>query len=222
MRTHATMLLGLALILLIASYVESGVTKANADVSTSYSVLAGTNEEDHVIPHGLTAEEEFLMSLDPSLGRNQAYPWECNPDLYGFTSPPIGDYRFPSEYESTSGLLLGWPSWGCVLPELTEIVRKSVDRIPVSILVPTTFRQSAVACLKRRGLTDSQIAHIAWVETPVDSVWIRDYGPEVVSSYSGSRHLIDMSYYPQLSNTCNNLAGRPNDDATPTHLAGIW
>ncbi len=62
MRTHATMLLGLALILLIASYVESGVTKANADVSTSYSVLAGTNEEDHVIPHGLTAEEEFLMS----------------------------------------------------------------------------------------------------------------------------------------------------------------
>ena len=199
----------------------------SSSIAPTFASQDNPNKKDDLefeaMPRGLTAEEELLTNLDdPSRGKPQAYPWDCKSNIFGFTNPTMGRFEFPSEYASTTGVLIGWPSWGCVLPEITEIIRQSVGRINVTVFVPPSIRQSAEACLKKRGITDAQLSQIEWVEMPLDSVWIRDYGPEIIRGSDGTRHLIDMSYYPVLSNTCNNLVGRSNDDASPTRLSAIW
>jgi len=196
--------------------------------SAIHPVFASKNDLDknlelQVLPRGYTEQEEFITALDSTeTGLSLLYPWECNPGIYGFTGAPIVKFNFPSEFASTSGVLIGWPSWGCIMPELTELIRYSAGRMEVTVIIPPQFRQSAETCLINRGITEDQLSQIEWVNMELDSIWIRDYGPEIVNGKDKKRHLIDMSYYPQLSNTCNNLFGRVNDDAAPTNLASIW
>ena len=172
-------------------------------------------------PRYLTEEELAATESDPSQGASQAYAWQCDPTRYGFTRLG-GKVILPNEAESTTGVLIGWPSYGCTVPELTELVRTGVDRTQVTVLVAPNHQEGAIACLQRRGITPEQIAKIDFAPVPVGSVWIRDYGPEVVTQADGSRRLVDMSYYPQLSGTCNNLVGRADDDVSPTKLAALW
>jgi agmatine/peptidylarginine deiminase len=177
--------------------------------------------EGQMVPRGLTEEEKARTESDPAQGAAQAYAWECNPALYGFTaaSRKVG---FASEADSTTGLLIGWPSYGCTVPELTELIRTGIGRVQVTVLADRQYHEGARACLEHRGVTPEQLSQVEWVDVPVDSVWIRDYGPEVVTGAGGERRLVDMSYYPQLSDTCNNLVGRTHDDASPTRLAAAW
>jgi agmatine/peptidylarginine deiminase len=174
-----------------------------------------------MVPRGLTEEEKARTESDPAQGASQAYAWECSPELYGFTaaSRRVG---FAAEADSTTGLLIGWPSYGCTVPELTELIRTGLGRVHVTVLADRQHHEGAKACLEHRGVTPAQLAQVEWVDVAVDSVWIRDYGPEVVTGAGGERRLVDMSYYPQLSSTCNNLTGRTNDDAAPTRLAAAW
>jgi agmatine/peptidylarginine deiminase len=183
--------------------------------------VAAVGQGQTILPRGLTAEELSRTESDPSHGAAQAYAWECNPELYGFSAAP-GAVRFPGEYVSTTGLIIGWPQYGCDVTELTELIRTALGRTQVTVLVGREFQRNAEQCLQRRGISAAQLAQVEWVNMPVDSIWVRDYGPEVVTAADGSRQLIDMSYYPQLSDTCNNLAGRVNDDAVPTRLAAAW
>lgn len=195
---------------------------SSTELSVDQAALSPEHEAQ-VVPHGQAQAELLKAALsDAAHGAATATPWECDPELYGFTPVPDMTFRLPNESESTSGLLVGWPSWGCVLPELTELVRHSVGHAQVTVVVPEQFQQSAVACMRRRGMTDEQLDLIDWVNAPVSSVWMRDYGPEVVLDEDDQRHLVDMSYYPSAADTCHNLGGRSADDAIPTHLGSLW
>lgn len=174
-----------------------------------------------LMPRGLTEEEKARTESDPAQGASQAYAWECSPALYGFTAASR-KVDFATEADSTTGLLIGWPSYGCSVPELTELIRTAVGRVHVTVLADGQHHQGAQQCLEHRGLTAAQLSQVEWVDIPVDSIWIRDFGPEFVTGADGARRMVDMSYYPQLSSTCNNLAGRINDDASPTRLAAAW
>src|SRR5262249_43350862 len=55
---------------------------------------------------------------------------------------------------------------------------------------------------------------------PLDSIWIRDYGAEVVfDDATGQSRFIDMGYYSGESPNCITFPGRPNDDVSPTRYA---
>jgi agmatine deiminase len=174
-----------------------------------------------VLPRGLTEEEVLRTETDPAQGASQAYAWQCDPALYGFGAASSGA-RLPAEYASTTGLLIGWPQYGCDVTELTELIRTALGRTQVTVVVADEHQQGAEQCLTHRGISAAQLAQVEWVHAPVDSIWMRDYGPEVVTGADGARRLVDMSYYPQLSDTCNNLAGRTADDAVPSRLAAAW
>jgi agmatine/peptidylarginine deiminase len=202
-----------------------GVDAAGADAPAAVRTVqrrGALNNSPGMLPAGLTAEEQARTEKDVAQGAAQAYAWQCAPATYGFTAAPAGKVSFPGEYASTTGLLIGWPDYGCDVPELTELVRTGIGRTQVTVLVSPDHRQYAEACLTHRGLSAAQLSQVEFVPIPVDSVWIRDFGPEVVTQADGRRRLVDMSYYPQLSDTCNNLAGRTDDDAAPTRLAAAW
>ncbi|MCK6546811.1 agmatine deiminase family protein [Myxococcota bacterium] len=159
--------------------------------------------------------------MDAAHGSAWATPWTCDPDLYGFTGAPTSAATLPNESQSTTGVLLAWPQWGCTVQELVDLIRAALGHTDVTIIVPAEFQPSAEECLRRSGVSDEARALVEWLNLPVDSIWIRDYGPETVVDANGRRALIDASYFPRASRTCHNLLGRADDDALPTRLGEL-
>jgi agmatine/peptidylarginine deiminase len=187
------------------------------------------NSDQVVLPRYLTAAERGDILKNDTPGN--PYLWECYPDIAGFTDPPPSTSRFPSEYEQTGGVLYGWPSYGCLMPELTELIRNSIQQVPTTVMVPLGVYGSATSCLRGRGFTDSDLAQINWyfVDTSIPStqganefaIWIRDYGPEILEAEDGSPQFIDMGYYSGAAGSCvGPFPGRPNSDVSPTRFGG--
>jgi agmatine/peptidylarginine deiminase len=168
-----------------------------------------------VLPRYQTAEEK-LFSDGPSIDAD-FFIWECLPELAGFTpAPPVGS-RFPTESEQTGGVLYGWPIYGCDMPELTELIRNSIRRVPTTVLVSSSMVDAMQACLSARGFTADDLALINLFQTELDGIWIRDYGPEVIVDPAGVNQFIDMGYYSGPAPDCQSgFPGRPNDDVSPT------
>lgn len=189
-------------------------------IGTSFVWAQPDLEEGRILPRSETLEE---MAAEAVLGTLQ-YAWDCEPDTYGFTDPPNVPVRFPSEYESTTGIYIGWPAFGgCTFPELTELVRIGLDQ-GIEVVLLTSSPSFARSCLSSRGIPNEQLDQIRFQTIPIDTIWGRDYLAEVVISSEkpdmDSRHAIDMSYYPQPWSGCS-PSGRYHDDASPTQLAGL-
>ncbi|HET9449542.1 MAG TPA: agmatine deiminase family protein, partial [Aggregicoccus sp.] len=187
----------------------------------AYAVAAEAGPADQVLPRFLSRKEKLGETRAQAAG-DAFWAWQCNPELYGFT--PVGTgARFPTEAESTTGVLIGWPDYGCTVPELTGLVKAGLaGNTQVSILTAVNNNNGVLSCLRRNGLSDADLARVELVPVDVDSVWIRDYGPEILTKADGSRRFVDMSYYPTTSSSCTNLQGRVRDDASPTNLAALW
>ncbi len=181
-------------------------------------------EEERVLPRNMTILEQLFAQED--VNTPGYYIWECFPDLAGFTDPPPKTSRFPTEGEQTRGVMYGWPSYGGQMSPLTELIRNSVqqDGYETTVLVPSVYRGVAEATLRSRGFDDDMISRINWFIAPLNGIWIRDYGAEVVVTPDGDFQFIDMGYYSGQFTTCPSipdqiLVGRPSDDVSPTRLA---
>jgi agmatine deiminase len=87
-------------------------------------------------------------------------------------------------------------------------------------MVPSLYRASAETTLRNRGLTEEQLAQINWFIVPLDGIWIRDYGPEILETEDGGAQFIDMGYYSGAAASCAGpFPGRPNDDVSPTRYS---
>ncbi len=141
------------------------------------------NNDTQVLPRNMTPDESAAMSELGTPGPG-VYIWECFPDLAGFTATPPTDSRFPTEAEQTRGAMYGWPSYGPQMSPLTELIRNSVqqDGYETNVMVPASLRNSAETTLRSRGFDDGMIARINWFITPLNGIWIRDYGAEVLTT----------------------------------------
>lgn len=123
---------------------------------------------------------------------------------------PTFSYRAPAEFEPIQAVLLRWPfDWTQVAPAWEEMIRILADagaRAAVWVNTPRQ-RDEALERLQDRGIPTH---HIRWVVEPTDSVWIRDYGPQVIRALEGSQWgVVDFHYYD----------GRRKDDNTPLVVA---
>jgi agmatine/peptidylarginine deiminase len=188
----------------------------------AYLAAAQQAAQDNKVQPRYVADEDERGKVGALAAGDAFWAWECNPALYGFTDVGTGA-RFPNEAESTTGVLIGWPDYGCTVPELAGLVKAGLaGNTQVSILTAANNNNGVTSCLRRAGLSDADLARVELVPVDVDSVWIRDYGPEIVQKADGSRRFVDMSYYPTTSSSCSNLQGRTRDDASPTNLANLW
>ncbi|MDX2285746.1 MAG: agmatine deiminase family protein [Bacteroidia bacterium] len=112
------------------------------------------------------------------------------------------EYRLPAEWEETEYLLLAWVQY---TPVLREIVRYAQEECTVVVLCTDS---AAV----RQYLAEGQVPadRVRLLPVPVNSVWIRDYGPATVFRQpEGTRYLMDWVYNRP----------RPLDDAAPAWIA---
>ncbi len=128
----------------------------------------------------------------------------------GSRSPPPANTRTPGEYECTQGVLLKFPlsiSSSSVKTFFAEMTGAIVEDVPAYIVCEDSSHQSWVeSYLSSRGIA---LDNIIFLLKDMDTIWMRDYGPNFVWLDDGSLGVIDTVYKD----------GRPNDDSFPSFFA---
>ncbi|MDX2247458.1 MAG: agmatine deiminase family protein [Bacteroidia bacterium] len=120
----------------------------------------------------------------------------------GISVPPEFPVRAMAEWEEIEYLVIAWVQY---LPTLREIVRYSREECKVVILCSDT---TGVKMFLTEG--DVSLEGVILIPTPVNSVWIRDYGASSVYTHGvDSLWLVDWIYNRP----------RPDDDYIPSVLS---
>jgi len=147
--------------------------------------------------------------------------WDCFPELAGFTDPPPLTSRFPTESEQTRGAIYAWPSYGATMLPLTELIRNSVqqDGYETTVMVTAASRSTAESTLRNRAFDDDMISRITWFILPLNSIWIRDFGPEVLITPDGTLQFLDMATTGPTAACPPSPDSMWSDEVSPTRLA---
>jgi agmatine/peptidylarginine deiminase len=120
--------------------------------------------------------------------------------------PPAGIVR-PGEFEPADSTIFTVINYG---PEYFPMWRDMIAAFaPVGhswIIADFTAKELLEGLLYAADVPESAYSFLTY---PVDSIWIRDYGPEFAVEPDGTRHVIDFAYMPT----------RPLDDAIPLWVA---
>ncbi len=146
------------------------------------------------MPHTMTPEEQRIMA--DYLREKHASTIRSIP------VPPPGQVRTMAEWEEIQALIITWSEQATILK---EIVRHAVKECKVLII--TNNPDNVSGQLTSAGIP---LDSVAFVNTPFNSIWVRDYGPwTVYKNDVDSLWLVDWIYNRP----------RQKDDATPVAVA---
>lgn len=145
-----------------------------------------------VLPNYLTEEEKLKL------------PLKFTNVNKSFTTPPSGSVRNPAEWEEMQAILIAWEGYSDFL---TEIVRYAVDECQVYIYC--TNQTTVSNYLTSSGV---DVTNVHYIIQNLNSVWIRDYGPNNIYS----NDVGDLSFVDWIYNR-----PRPQDDASPAAIASL-
>jgi agmatine/peptidylarginine deiminase len=116
--------------------------------------------------------------------------------------------RIPvADLEPMERVVLAWPRVNDQVDAfMAELVTLTAPHVPITILVDSRRQRDAVRAVLR-GYAGEE-PEIEFVTTPLDSVWIRDYGPLFVRE-GAKVEAIDLPY----------ATDRPADDVVPDRLS---
>lgn len=125
----------------------------------------------------------------------------------GITTPPISPVRTMAEWEELQALVISWKGQNTIL---TEIVRAA--RLECRVIVCCNDAATVIAAKSKLTTSGVDISsNVEFVVTPIDSIWVRDYGPNCVYANDvDSLYFVDWIY---------NRPTRVNDDTCSTKLA---
>lgn len=123
--------------------------------------------------------------------------------------PNRADVGPPAEFERQQAIVIAWrnDSEESCLVQL-DIAREASRTVTVVVIVPPDNDIDVVSL--RFADTGASLDDVIFLRLPVDSVWIRDYGPFFVRRNQGQFRLIDAAY---------DGVGRPADDDFPIAFA---
>jgi agmatine deiminase len=122
--------------------------------------------------------------------------------------PSATGYRLPGEFEPVTDVLLVWLDAHAVF--LADVIAEVREHARVTVLVPPESDRQGI----ERELAAVAVApsEVAMFDTPVESIWVRDFGPKAVVRRDGATHLVDLGYRDHDA-----------DDYIPAALAkGMW
>jgi len=124
-----------------------------------------------------------------------------------FSQGPVPDGTFfaPAEYDPAEAVMFGWAGYSYLLTKLIKEVTAYGDRVVV-VCSSDYSKDRAKSQLKRAGVNMEKVSFIV---APLNSVWMRDYGPWFVLDNTGDRGVIDLIYNRP----------RPQDDRIPQYVA---
>jgi agmatine/peptidylarginine deiminase len=119
--------------------------------------------------------------------------------------PPEGVLR-PAEFEQIDSTVIAVLDYGDPFLQMwTGMVGAYSQAGHTWIIADSQMRQILGSELEAKGIPQDTYS---WLNYPIDSIWIRDYGPEFAIEPDGTRHIVDAYY-----------TARPLDDAIPGWIA---
>lgn len=154
-------------------------------------------QNDEILPRGYS-QKELLEK-----GNNHFR----SPNGTNFGDPPPGEVRTMAEWEELQGLVISWTGNGDIKDILEDIIRYAKEEVEVYIVC------SSSAVVINQLPSDISLDNITFVETPFNSIWVRDYGPNTVYLDDvESPYMIDWIYN----------RNRPADDTlVPPAIANV-
>jgi agmatine deiminase len=154
-------------------------------------------QNDEILPRGFSKKE--LLEMGDNHSRS--------PNGTNFSDPPPGEVRTMAEWEELQGLVISWTGNGNIKDILEEIIRYAKEEVEVYIVC------SSSAVVINQLPSDISLDNITFVETPFNSIWVRDYGPNTV-------YVNDVDF-PYMIDWIYNR-NRPADDTlVPPAIAAI-
>jgi agmatine deiminase len=120
------------------------------------------------------------------------------PTLPTRAAPPVG-FHIPAEYEPISAVVISWAAYTPMLTGIAKAVTGPGNAQLWGVAAPASIS----------GVPANKYSRI---NLPIDSVWVRDYGPFGVSS-ANKPGIVDTIY--------RHYQYRRNDDAVPTGLGKV-
>lgn len=151
---------------------------------------------DNPLPHSLTEQEKSLIENNYDSYINERYSF-FGPSR--FERKPEGQFRCPGEFEPCDAICFSWAGYSTLL---TKLITEASKDLTVYLGVSSYSANSAKKALERAG---AKMSNIEFLNTRLDSVWMRDFGPYFIHTDRGDREIIDCLYNRP----------RPNDDRFP-------
>jgi agmatine deiminase len=107
------------------------------------------------------------------------------------------DFRMPAEYEPVGAVVIGWAGYTGMLASIAKAVTGPGKAQLWGVGAPASISGVPAGSYTR-------------INAPLDTVWMRDYGPFGVSAGTGKPGIVDSIY--------RHYQYRRNDDAVPTVL----
>ncbi|MCA9610474.1 MAG: agmatine deiminase family protein [Myxococcales bacterium] len=124
-------------------------------------------------------------------------------------TPPPSPFALPAEFEPVDRVLIGFEqgNWD-YLPYFTELAEDVAQHADVVVVGDEIDRSAFAEHLVSVGVRPERIQQ---VEAPLDSMWIRDYGPMFVRTHDGTLAVVDLPYHDD----------RVADDELPGRIASL-
>ncbi|MBF0441826.1 MAG: agmatine deiminase family protein [Oligoflexales bacterium] len=163
------------------------LSACSGENSPRQSLYDAFSHEDPPLPNWATEKElEKAKQEDPS----DTPPTRVTP-------PPPSGFRVPAEYEPMQAVALGFAGYQSMLKEIARHVSAAGVKV-LGLEGPS-------------NLPDVPKENYEALDFPINSVWIRDYGPFGIDEQSGKLGIIDSTY--------RHYQYRKEDDAVPCKLA---
>jgi agmatine/peptidylarginine deiminase len=158
------------------------------------AAFSSQNVYSQNLPVGLTPQEKLLMPTFLNTIHSK-----------GISNPPSSPVRTAAEWEEIDALTITWTSYTSVLAQIVKYAQ-----MECKVIINCSDSNSVKTYLTNQGVP---ITNVAFIKTPFNSVWIRDYGAQNVYTHDvDSLLLIDWVY---------NRPSRPSDDTIPRALSNF-
>lgn len=171
---------------------------ANADERPQFS-----RGEFPVHPSAPTWHQERLQLTRPQFVRPE------RPTTEQPRRPMSVDIGPAAEFDRQQTIVMAWRSDApdAALVQM-DVAREAAPHVTIAMIVPPDEDLDTIRQQFKKA--DVDLEDVIFVRLPVDSVWVRDYGPFVIRRQHGRTQIVDAEY---------DSVGRPADDDFPTVFA---
>jgi agmatine/peptidylarginine deiminase len=164
---------------------------------------------DEQIPTAVRRPPKVFVTADELANPDLYYPrmefeYAVPPNLYP-PPPPEGSIR-PGEFDPMDSTIITAINYGGPYLQMwVEMVATYSNAGHTWIIAHDPYKTELQGALEDAGVDSSAYS---WLNYPVNSIWIRDYGPEFAVTPDGERYVFDADY-----------SHRPLDDVVPQLMA---
>lgn len=204
------------------------VAQTNLDASSDYLLAAGQQYKDlaGVFQTNFLSDDQHRLPAelrgrhDAEIAKQSLDPFSLGGTV-GMREPTTGYVQSQPEYDPMRGVLFSYAQFSTVVTDMVKELTEdpNTDDIAYVVVTSETQRTSATNSFINAG---ANMSRVQFFIQPMNSVWIRDYGPHFIT-VDDSLAIVDSHYYPQRpsDNFIPTLVG-DNNFRVPTYDMGVY